>query len=370
MQNTDKTNSTAAALHNQGPLRETKGTLKVAIDTHADFDVWVAQFDGSVPKPAQRMPRANLLAWLTNKRLEGWQVVTCYEAGPFGYGFHRKLVAAGVRNLVIRPRNWDDHHKRVRTDKTDTRSMLVALDRYLAGQTEALTVVRVPLPQEEQRRTVGRVARTLKRAMTLLAQSARGMALYYGVRILGAWYSNRRWPQVSSRLPEHLKEALDPVRRAVLALALEILAIRAQVQKGRIAGEAIPLGMGRETAEGLEQEVCDWGRFKNRRTVGSFAGLTPGESSSGMRRERGGITKCGNGRIRWLAVQAAWRLLQYQPEYNAVKKCRQRMTQGSQTALRKKRLIVALAREFLVDWWRLRTGQTTAEKLGLRMVEN
>jgi hypothetical protein len=32
-------------------------------------------------------------------------------------------------------------------------------------------------------------------------------------------------------------------------------------------------------------------------------------------------------------------------------------------------LIVALARGFGVDWWRLCTGQTTAEKLGLIMAD-
>jgi hypothetical protein len=34
---------------------------------------------------------------------------------------------------------------------------------------------------------------------------------------------------------------------------------------------------------------------------------------------------------------------------------------------RKKQLVTALARGFGVDWWRLQTGQTTAEKLGLIM---
>ena len=34
---------------------------------------------------------------------------------------------------------------------------------------------------------------------------------------------------------------------------------------------------------------------------------------------------------------------------------------------RRKQILVAIARGFGVDWWRLRTGQTTAEKLGLKM---
>ena len=30
-------------------------------------------------------------------------------------------------------------------------------------------------------------------------------------------------------------------------------------------------------------------------------------------------------------------------------------------------LAVGLARQFIVDWWRIRTGKTTPEKLGLQM---
>jgi hypothetical protein len=43
-----------------------------------------------------------------------------------------------------------------------------------------------------------------------------------------------------------------------------------------------------------------------------------------------------------------------------------RMTTG--VALRKK-TVVALARGFGVDWWRLCTGQTTPDKLGLVMAD-
>ena len=35
----------------------------------------------------------------------------------------------------------------------------------------------------------------------------------------------------------------------------------------------------------------------------------------------------------------------------------------------KNQLIVALARGLGVDWWRIRTGQTTANKLGLVMAD-
>ena len=40
--------------------------------------------------------------------------------------------------------------------------------------------------------------------------------------------------------------------------------------------------------------------------------------------------------------------------------------QGASSS-RRKQLIVALARGFAVDWWRLQTQQTTPQKLGLLM---
>jgi hypothetical protein len=50
---------------------------------------------------------------------QGWRIVFCYEAGPFGYVLHRQLAALGVTNYVIRPRDWDDQHQRVKTGPTE-----------------------------------------------------------------------------------------------------------------------------------------------------------------------------------------------------------------------------------------------------------
>ena len=63
------------------------------------------------------------------------------------------------------------------------------------------------------------------------------------------------------------------------------------------------------------------------------------------------------------------RLQQFQPDYKAVKSRRA----AFDTAKRKgdkatrKKLCFGLARQFIVDWWRIRTGRTTPEKLGLQM---
>jgi hypothetical protein len=85
------------------------------------------------------------------------------------------------------------------------------------------------------------------------------------------------------------------------------------------------------------------------------------------RRQHGSVTKCGNPRLRWALCELAWRLLKFQPEYRLCKKWRAQIIDPKTTGSRKKQMVVALARGFGVDWWRLRTGQTTPEKLGLVM---
>jgi hypothetical protein len=81
-------------------------------------------------------------------------------------------------------------------------------------------------------------------------------------------------------------------------------------------------------------------------------------------------SKCGNPRLRWALGEAAWRLVKYQPQYRLCKKWRAQILDPKTLGGRTKQLIVALARGFGVDWWRICTGQTTPEKLGLVLTVN
>ncbi len=349
------------------PRPGSRGKLKVAIDTHADSCSVCPMFEGMAPKPVQKLSREQLLTSLTKYQRQGWEVVTCYEAGPLGYGLHRDLQERGIRNLVIRPRNWDDQQRRVRTDRTDTRSMLVALDRYEAGQKEAFTVVRVPSVKEEDDRQLGRLAATLGKEIRRLAQCGRGYGLLKDQRLAGTWYGSRRWAALEKEFPESLLAVLRPLRAVLLVLEEQARQVNEQIGQAGLAGPLRPVGAGDATLEQLEREVCDWNRFGNRRSVGSFFGLTPGEASSGPSRYLGSITRCGNARVRRLAVEAAWRMLVYQPDYLRVRKFRERSLREKPSPGKRRKQLVGLAREFLIDWWRIRTGRTTPEKLGLKL---
>jgi transposase len=349
--------------HTQPQPQAASRTLKLGLDVHLLQHMVAMQYDGSTPKPTQRFSPKNFLAWVEKQIAQGWRVISCYEAGPFGYVLHRQLTALGATNYVICPRNWDDQHKRVKTDRTDARAILSALDRFVAGNPHALALVRVPTEAQERLRSESRLRQSLKGDLKMIAQRGRGLALPYGYRLKGPWYGPRLWPDLP--VPAWLIELLAPLRQAALALAP---LVEAQTQKIEAASTGPkPKGLGGLSQQIIDREVGDWNRFKNRGQVSSYTGMCPGENSSGLRHQQGHMTKCGNPRLRWALCQSAWRLLRYQPGYHLCKKLAPRM-QGASSS-RRKQLIVALARGFAVDWWRLQTRQTTPQKLGLLMTD-
>jgi transposase len=339
-------------------------TLKLALDVHLLQHVVAMQYDGSSPMPPQRFTPKNFLAWVEKQIARGWRVVSCYEAGPFGYVLHRQLTALGATNYVIRPRNWDDEHKRVKTDRTDALAMLIALDRFLAGQPRALALVRPPTEAEERRRSESRLRQSLQRDLKMIAQRGRGLALQYGYRLKGPWHGPRRWPDLP--VPAWLIELLTPLRQAAVLL---VQLVQEQTDKLEAASTVPkPKGLGGLSEQILAREVGDWRRFHNRQQVSSYTGLCPSENSSGQRRQQGSVAKCGNPRLRWALCELAWRLVRWQPDYRLCQKWRARILDPHRSAGRRKQCLVALARGFAVDWWRLQTGQTTPQKLGLVMV--
>src|SRR6185437_11967654 len=123
----------------------------------------------------------------------------------------------------------------------------------------------------------------------------------------------------------------------------ELAALTTHLQAA--APAQLPCYLGAMTWELLRREVGDWGRFRNRRQVASYTGLCPSEHSSGSSRLQGSITRHGNPRIRHLLVEAAWRLLRYQPGYRPVAKWREAFCGTPQSPGRRKKIVVAIARQ-------------------------
>src|ERR1039458_8241927 len=111
--------------------------IKLGIDVHLDRYVVVRQINGAAPQPPQRFSPRQFLEWAKKQTALARQVYSCYEAGPFGYRLHRQLKEWGITNYVIRPRDWDEYGKKVKTDKRDAKEMVLNLDRYVSGNREA-----------------------------------------------------------------------------------------------------------------------------------------------------------------------------------------------------------------------------------------
>jgi transposase len=339
--------------------------IKLGIDVHLERYVVVRILDGGTPQPPQRFGPPEFLLWVAKQITLAEKVFTCYEAGPFGYGLHRKLEQMAAVNYVVRPRDWDEYGQKVKTDKRDAKQLALHLDRYVNGNQDAFCVVRVPSAEQEQVRSISRQRESFQRERQRLAAQGRSHALYYGEHLQGEWWQEAAWKNSAAQLPAIVVNLLEPLRRLIGALELELQSRTQEVEAA--APEQLPVGLGKLTSQILEREVADWNRFKNRRQVASYTGLCPREDSSSTRRFQGSINKHGNRRLRPALIECLWRLCVFQPEYRVVKKWRPELLNPKTSRPRRKKIIVAMARTFAVDWWRVRTNRCQAQDLGLKL---
>jgi transposase len=341
-------------------------TLKLGLDVHADSIVVVRILDHSAPQPAQKFTPAKFLAWIPTQLALAVQMHSCYEAGPFGYGLHRDLVALGVHNVVVQPVCLDEQHKGVNHDKSDAKELALRLDRYVAGNSHALATVRVPTPAEEQKRIESRQREQLKREVQRVAAQGRGLLLTQGWREKKGWWEQPRWAQLKLKLPTWLAERLECFRRVLSTLTTELDTATLALEQS--APALRPKGLGGLSYAVVEREVGDWKRFRNRRQVGSYTGLCGGVSASGKSTHLLPITKHGNVRLRTALVELAWRLVIWQRQSKLVRKWWGVFGNPKATKAAKKKAIVAMARQMAVDLWRWRTGRVKPENFGWTMI--
>jgi transposase len=339
-----------------------KAVIKLGIDVHQDFYVVVEQVGGGNPKPPQRFRKEAFLHWAAKLRRQGGQVHAVYEACGFGFGLQRKLAELGIKCYVVCPQKLDERNKRVKTDGLDAKALCLKLDRFVQGNREALALVRVPTEEEEQKRAIHRQREQLVKTRKRLEAQGRSLMVNHGIEPVQQWWKRRAFAKL--QVPAWMKELLSNSQLILLALEEKIRALTVQLQGA--AQFKQPRGFGALTSVVIDREVGNWHRFSNRRRVGSYTGLCPGESSSGDTRVQTCVTKHGNPRLRAALVEAAWRLVRFQPNYKPIVKWRRILSKGAlATRAARKKAIVAVARQLAVDLWRIRTGRVRAQELGL-----
>jgi transposase len=159
-------------------------------------------------------------------------------------------------------------------------------------------------------------------------------------------------------LPEPLVVEITPLLSMLEPLNEQILSLDGRL--GEIARKDVRVRrvmtipqIGPVTAVSFVATLDDVGRFRGAHQVEAYLGLVPREWSSSEVQRRGRITKAGNARMRWLLVEAAWRVATHmkRPETEALRAWADRISRrrGKRVA------VVALARRLsgiLYAMWR------------------
>ncbi len=338
-------------------LDSNKPRIALGLDVHLEFIMAVAQKDHASALAPRKFSRAELVAHVRKLVSEGVQVFCVQESCGFGFVLHRELVAAGAQSFLITPISLNGKRK---TDKLDARALCLRLSRWLDGNRDELAPIRIPSEKEQRQREGTRRRKFLGRQIRALANRGHGqVAEYCHVQLPSRWWGARNWLKLAA-LDAWVLGILTPLRELILAFEAQLDALETELV-ARVKEQPRPKGLGEITLVTLDGEVCDWGRFNNRKAIGSYTGCCPGEHSSGGKQRMGGIDRMGNGRVRCLLVEAVWRFLLWQPGWKAAQKHKVKLAEG---AGMKKKTVVALARQLAVDLWRWRTGRATMEDLG------
>jgi transposase len=303
--------------------------------------------------------------------VESCMVMSCYEAGRDGFWLHRYLQTRGVNSLVVDSASIEVNRRfrRAKTDRMDVGKLLTMLVRYHGGEKKVWSVVNPPSVEVEDQRQLHRELMSLKRERTHHINRIKGLLASQGVvmpmkadfleqlKAVHLWDGSPLPSALNMRLLREY-ERYEKVQEQVRQLEKERLeAIRTSTSPvmEQVRQLLILKGIGLNSAWLYVMEFFSWRNFRNRRELGSLAGLTPTPYQSGESSKERGISKAGNKPIRAMAIEIAWAWLRFQPKSALSLWYQERFAQGSS---RIRRIgIVALARRLLVALWQyLETG--------------
>jgi transposase len=237
---------------------------------------------------------------------------------------------------------------------------------YEAGKKHVWSVVHVPTLEQEDRRQLHRELETLLGERTEHVNRLKSLLATLGLKLdkvdanFESWLDGQRVLESGVQVPADYRERMLREYRRWELVNRQTLALEAE-QKQRVRTSAAPemekvrklmrlKGIGVKSAWLFGMEFFGWRTFRNRRQVGSLAGLTPTPNQSGEMSKELGINKAGNSWIRSLIIEIAWGWLHWQPQSKLTRWFKERF--GSGTGRSRKKGIVALARKLLIALWR------------------
>lgn len=248
------------------------------------------------------------------------KVVFAYEGCGFGFTLYDELTAAGIECHVLATSKMERSAKH-RKGKTDLKDALKILDmvrsHVLAGVKMPSIWVPDPATRDDRRLVRRRLGERDKCNAT--RTEIRWLLKDCGIEcpVPGGWTMGYwSWlKQLAATLPHGTGAALSSLMRQLVAHEEEIERLTAEVKELSQTPRYAPVieavcrrsGVGLVTAMVFVTELGDMSRFKNRRQVGSYIGLTPSCHESGEHSDhKGHITHQGPSRVRRVLCQAMW----------------------------------------------------------------
>ena len=113
----------------------------------------------------------------------GFRVVSIQEAGLDGFWIHRILEREGIESYVVDPASiaTSRRRRRAKTDKIDGEALVRALLAYKRGEPRVCAMLRVPTPEEEDRRRLVRERKTLTNERVRHVNRVKGLLFGQGV---------------------------------------------------------------------------------------------------------------------------------------------------------------------------------------------
>jgi transposase len=293
-------------------------------------------------------------------------IIVIQEAGLDGFWIHRVLEAEGIESHVVDPASiaTSRRRRRAKTDKIDGEALVRALLAYKRGEPRVCAMLRVPTPEEEDRRRITRERKALTNERVRHVNRVKGLLFAQGVSGYEPLRRDRRKRLEALKtgdgrpLPAHLQAQVGRELDRLELLLEQIKTVEA-ARDAMLA--AVPIvspapamllnlkGIGPEFAAVLWSEGLSR-HFNNRRQVAAYAGLAPTPWQSGSVDHDQGVSKAGNPRLRTTLIQTAWLWRRHQPRSALTLWFENRVKHNGGRL--KKATIVALARKLLVALWK------------------
>jgi transposase len=327
---------------------------------------------------------AGLLAVFANMRKkaqsrlgQSHRLAVIQEAGLDGFWIHRVLDREDwIESHVVDAASIavSRRHRRAKTDRIDGEALVRTLMAYQRGEPRVCSMVRVPSPEDEDRRRICRERKALVAERVRHANRIKGLLLSQGIRNYEPMHRNRRerLEELTTgdgrRLSGYIKaqicrelDRLELLLEQIRAVEVErdgLVASTANDKPSSLALLTNIKGIGPEFAVILDSEGL-FRHFDNRRQVAAYAGLAPSPWQSGTIDREQGVSKSGNPRLRTTMVQLAWLWLRHQPGSALTRWFHDRVAQNSGRL--KRATIIALARKLLVALWKYVTAGVVIE---------